>query len=357
MRRAAVFVLAVLTTWTAPGHARATAPPPVSPCEFTGVDRIVAVGDAHGDYDHFLQVLQAAGVVDAKKKWSGGTTHLVQTGDVLDRGNDSRKILDLLRAITPQAAAAGGAVHELVGNHEEMRMVGDFRYTSKAEYGAFATSESASLRQQVADSVEPESRNAILDSPLGKIEMVRAFAPNGEYGAYLRQLPAVIRINDIVFLHGGLSPAYGSRSCAEINEEVRRDLTEDLAKTRAAVTSTLVGSADGPLWYRGLAQEPDTFAPEVEAIVAAQKARALVIGHTGAPGYRITMRFGGKVVLIDTGMNLKYEPDGHPSALEITRGAWTAIYLDGRVPLGAGPGGGTATHQDELGNHGIRGQR
>jgi hypothetical protein len=193
----------------------------------------------------------------------------------------------------------------------------------------------------VADAAEPESRQKILDSPLGMIEMVRAFAPNGEYGEYLRRLPAVVRINDIVFLHGGLSPAYGARSCADINEEVRRDLTEDLAKTRAAVTSTIVGSGDGPLWYRGLAQEPDTFAPEVDTIIAAQKARAIVIGHTGAPGYRITMRFGGKVVLIDTGMNLKYEPDGHPSALEIVHGAFTAIYLDGRVPLAPGGGGGT----------------
>ena len=349
MRCIGVILVAGVLAWAAAPRAaaRSAADPG---CEFSNVDRIVAVGDAHGDYDHFLQVLQAAGVVDAKKKWSGGKTHLVQTGDVLDRGPDSRKILDLLRAITPQAAAAGGAVHELIGNHEEMRMVGDFRYTSKGEYGAFATSDSGALRQQVADNAEPESRASILESPLGMIEMVRAFAPNGEYGAYLRQLPAVIRINDIIFLHGGLSPVYAARSCADINAEVRRDLTEDLAKTRAAVTSTLVGSADGPLWYRGLAQEPDTFAPQVDAIITAQKAIAMVVGHTAAPGERITMRFGGKVILIDTGMNVKYVPDGHPSALEIAHGAFTAIYLDSRVPLG--PGGGATKPQQGTGNHG-----
>lgn len=344
MRRIGVVLLLSLTGLLASTAApragtRSTAAPT---CEFSGVERIVAVGDAHGDYDHFLQVLQAAGVVDQKRKWSGGKTHLVQTGDVLDRGPDSRKILDLLRAITPQAASAGGAVHELMGNHEEMRMVGDFRYTSTGEYGAFATSESSALRQQVAESAEPESRSAILDAPLGMIEMVRAFAANGEYGAYLRRLPAVIRINDVVFLHGGLSPAYAARSCADINEEVRRDLTEDFAKTRAAVTSTIVGGADGPLWYRGLAEEPDTFAPQVAAILAAQKARAMVVGHTAAPGERVTPRFGGTVVLIDTGMNLTYVPNGHPSALEITPAGMTAIYLDGRVPLGSGSGGGMA---------------
>ena len=219
-------------------------------------------------------------------------------------------------------------------------MVSDFRYTSKGEFAAFATSESGSLRQQVAESAPPDAREALLQNPLGMIEMVRAFAPTGEYGAYLRQLPAVIRINGVVFLHGGLSPAYAARSCDDINEEVRRDLTEDLAQTRAAVTSTLVGKADGPLWYRGLAQEPDTFGPDVDRILEAQQATAMVVGHTGAPGEHVTMRFGGKVFLIDTGMNPKYVPDGRPSALEIVNGVFTAIYPDGRVVLKPVAGGG-----------------
>jgi hypothetical protein len=309
------------------------------PCTFDHVGRIVVVGDAHGAYDQFVDVLRAAEIIDAKKKWIGGTAHLVQTGDVLDRGNDSRKILDLLRALAPEAAAAGGAVHELLGNHEEMRMVSDFRYTSKGEFAAFTTSQSASLREQVADSAPPDARQALMEDPLGMIEMVRAFAPSGEYGAYLRQLPAVIKVNGILFLHGGLSPAYSARSCEDINEEVRRDLTEDLAQTRAAVTSTLVGKADGPLWYRGLAQEPDTFAPEVDKILDAQQASAMVVGHTGAPTQHVTLRFGGKVALIDTGMNTKYVPDGRPSALEIVGETWTAIYLDGRVVLKPASGG------------------
>lgn len=295
--------------------------------------RIVAIGDAHGAYDQFLEIMRLAGLVDGRKRWVGGTTHLVQVGDVLDRGADSRRILDLLRTLTPQAASAGGAVHELLGNHEEMRMVGDFRYTSKGEIAAFATAGSSTLRQQVSDAASPDSRAGLLDAPLGMIEMVRAFAPDGEYGAYLRGLPAVVRINGILFLHGGISPAYASRRCREVNEEVRRDLTEDLALTRATVATTLVGRPDGPLWYRGLAQEPDTFGPEVNAILEAQQARAMVVGHTVTPDQRVTVRFGGTVFLIDTGMNPKYVADGRPSALEIANGVFTAIYPDGRVIL------------------------
>jgi hypothetical protein len=334
-----LLVVAIVACTVARFEAAAT-----TSCEFDGVARIVAIGDAHGAYDPFLVIMRAAGLIDAKKKWIGGTTHLVQTGDVLDRGPDSRKILDLLRALTPQAAAAGGAVHELLGNHEEMRMVGDFRYTAPGEISAFATANSQALRQQVSEAAPPESRSGLLGAPLGMIEMARAFAPTGEYGAYLRGLPTVVRINGILFLHGGLSPVDASRTCSEINEEVRRDLTEDLAQTRATLATTLVGRADGPLWYRGLAQEPDTFAPEVQAILAAQKARAMVVGHTGAPGQRVTMRFGGAVFLIDTGMNSEYVSGGRPSALEIAAGVFTAIYPDGRVVLTPEAGGHAARY-------------
>ncbi len=63
---------------------------------WTGVDRIVAVGDVHGDYEQFVKTLRAAEVIDEQNKWIGGKTHLVQTGDVLDRGPDSRQAMDLL---------------------------------------------------------------------------------------------------------------------------------------------------------------------------------------------------------------------------------------------------------------------
>jgi Calcineurin-like phosphoesterase len=83
-------------------------------CGIDGVDRIVAVGDVHGAYDRFVEILQTAGLVDNRQRWSGGRAHLVQLGDALDRGPDSRKVLDFLRRLEGEAAAAGGAVHALL---------------------------------------------------------------------------------------------------------------------------------------------------------------------------------------------------------------------------------------------------
>ncbi|HYN01697.1 MAG TPA: metallophosphoesterase, partial [Vicinamibacteria bacterium] len=65
-------------------------------CRVPDAPRVVAVGDVHGSYDNLVTILRFAGLVDAKDKWAGGKAHLVQTGDLLDRGTDGRKVLDLL---------------------------------------------------------------------------------------------------------------------------------------------------------------------------------------------------------------------------------------------------------------------
>jgi len=102
----------------------------------------------------------------------------------------------------------------------------------------------------------------------------------------------------------------------------------------SAEAASLAARADGPLWYRGLAQEDETaFAPQLEQILSKLEARAIVIGHTIASGGRIASRFGGKLFQIDTGMLTSYYPEGRASALEIQDGRFTAIYMDRRDVL------------------------
>jgi len=303
-------------------------------CEIRDVPRVVAVGDVHGAYDNFVKILRAAGVVDEKQRWVGGRTHLVQLGDVVDRGPDSRKALDLLRRLEKEAGRAKGAVHALLGNHEVMWMLGDLRYVSPGEYKAFTTRDSEAVRERLLERAQPEARDELRkQTPLGYVELNLAFAPDGEYGKWLREHPAVVKINGVLFLHGGISPAGAAIPCAEINARVRLEITDDLKQTRTAPLQSLAGSETGPLWYRGLAQEPDSFEPELEKILQAQGARAIVIAHTPAPGGRIRSRFGGRVLQIDTGMLTSYVPDGRPSALEIQDGTFTAIYPDRREVL------------------------
>ncbi len=210
-------------------------------CEFTGVDRIVAVGDVHGAYDRFVEILQTTGLLDSRLRWSGGKTHLVQLGDVVDRGPDSRKALDLLRRLQDDARRAGGAVHVLLGNHEAMRMLGDMRYTLPEEYKAFVTDRSDEIRKAALALVPPEQRDQLLkDTPLGYIELRLAFGRKGIYGDWLRTLDVALKINGVLFVHGGIGPATADLSCDDINRAARRELTEDEEKTRLDPLHTLV---------------------------------------------------------------------------------------------------------------------
>jgi Calcineurin-like phosphoesterase len=330
-RLVASVVLAALASITATG-ARAA-----SSCEFDGVEHVVAVGDVHGAYDRYLEILRVAGIVDPAGRWIGGRTHFVQVGDIVDRGDDSRKVLDFLKRLEREAAGAGGRVHVLLGNHEVARMLGDLRLTAAGEYAAFATADSEILRQRFvhASPIKTDAeREALLEqTPLGWIEMRQAFGRDGDYGKWLRELPVVVTIDGFVFVHGGISPTVAPLGCAAINAQVSRELTRDLDKTRAAPLSSLAARVDGPLWYRGMAQEPETFAPQVTEVLSLLHARAIVIAHTVTPSGRITTRFEGRVVQIDTGMQPAYVPNGRASALEIRNGETTAIYVDRRDPV------------------------
>jgi Calcineurin-like phosphoesterase len=323
----AVLALAALLAVSAPAPLRAAG----NPCEFTNVGRIVAVGDVHGAYDRFVEILRAAGLVDDRLRWTGGRTHFVQLGDVVDRGPDSAKVLDLLEQLEKQAADNGGAVHALIGNHEVMRMLGDLRYATPGEFDAFVSPRSAELQDAYVKRLEALKVPAAETPPLGYVEMLSGFGTSGRYGTRVRTLDTAVQINGVVFVHGGISPVTASLACDAINERVRREMTDDFDSTARDPLASLSASPTGPLWYRGLVDEADE--PAVDDVLRRQRARAIVIAHTVTPNGRIRSRFGGKVVQIDTGMQPAYVTGGRASVLQIERGVMTAIYMDRREVL------------------------
>ncbi len=335
----------------APTAAAASLEAGFDPCDVNGVERVVAVADVHGAYNQFVAILRAAEIIGADGHWAGGHTHFVQTGDVVDRGPDSRKVLDLMMRLEQEAPKAGGRVYALLGNHEAAVMLGDVRYTSPAEYEAFRTADSEAVRERYYERRLTDMRQAATASgqaldeaafraeflkktPLGFVERQVAFGPTGEYGKWLRQRNAVVRINQVVFVHGGISPSVAEIGCTAINEGVRAELTTDIEKMLASQESSLVAGQDGPVWYRGLAElDENAFAPQLDAMLTKLKARAIVGGHTVVPGGRVRVRFGGKVFQIDTGMLSSVYTGGRASALEIKGDTFTAIYVDGRERL------------------------
>ncbi|HKV98502.1 MAG TPA: metallophosphoesterase [Vicinamibacterales bacterium] len=334
--------------------------------------RIVAVADVHGDLDAFIAILQRAQVLDAAGKWAGGATTLVQLGDMIDRGPKSRGVLDLVMALQKDARRTDGRVLVALGNHEVMNMYGDLRYVTPEDYATFVDKDSEKRRTaayedyvDLSGKTPPQSRDEWMAAhPPGFVEQRDAFGPDGKYGRWLRSLPAVVKVDDTAFVHGGVSAEISTWSIGRLNERVAAEIkafddarqflvAHKMALPFSTLQEVMTGVAAGaqrkieevlplvtldkwftiseigPLWSRDLAKLPDADAePIVTKALDAMGVARLVVGHTPEPG-EIVQRFGDKVYLIDTGMLRGYVDHGHASALEIADGHVRAIYPDG----------------------------
>jgi hypothetical protein len=301
--------------------------------------RIVAIGDLHGDFSVWRDLALASGIENSDGHWTGGRTVLVQVGDVVDREPDSLKIIHELMRLQKEAPKQGGKVIALVGNHEAMNMTGDLRYTVAADFAAYATPNSAALRERLyqARKGEIEARyrakdpkmtsSAIHDAwieatPLGWVEQRLAWASDGEVGRWVDHNPAVALVNRTLFVHGGLSAEYSKLSIDEINRKV-----DDALRTIDRSPGSILTDGLGPLWYRGLisrdpkvtqlpagGQPRPSIEQELATVLAAYGANRIVVGHT--PNLKgIQILYEGRLVTIDTGNSRFY--GGPPSYLEI----------------------------------------
>ena len=328
------------------------APQEIDDYHWTGVERVVAIGDIHGDYPHYMDTLRAAGLVNAKGRWTGSGTHLVQVGDIPDRGPDTLKIIRHLQKLAKEAHRKGGAVHSLIGNHEAMNMYGDLSYVTAGEFAAFANRNSTSLRDRYFDVVmqmmqqnDPEGFAALpenyrelwdKDHPLGWLEHRQAWStawnPDAELAAWVLDRKVAIQINDMIFLHGGISGFYCQNSLRSLTEKVVSGL-----RNFDPDNPGILQDEFGPLWYRGLSGREPVAAPEtVQAMLDRHDARHVVIGHTPTGG-AIWSRYGGKVIQIDSGISTVY--GGHVAYLEATAEGLFAGYPGGKIRLPADESG------------------
>lgn len=309
----------VAAAWTATG---------LTPVAAAPAARVVAIADVHGGFEPFVAILGRAGLIDAQRRWTGGTTVFVQTGDVTDRGPGVREALDLLMALEPQAEAAGGRLHVLLGNHEVMNMLGMTRDATPEIFASFG----------------------------GETAYREAFAPSGRYGKWLRGKVPIAKVDDTLFLHAGINPEATTDSIDALNRSVRdeisrwddgvralsaKDLVKPLAPFEtvldaargakmpiAGVLGTHLFHPEGLLWFRGYSQWTDAEGEaRVTALLKRYKVKRIVAGHTVQPSGAIVQRFGGRIILIDTGLlDGKFFPGGRASALEIKGDVVTPLY-------------------------------
>jgi len=336
--------------------------------EWEGASRVVAIGDVHGAHAKLGSLRTAMELVDADLTWSGGDTHLVFCGDLVDRGPRERPVLDLVRKLESEAEKAGGRVHVVLGNHEVMNLTRDLRYVPPEGFAAFAAEEREEDRNRgwrkfaaTAWSASGPPNRAAFDEryPPGFFGRMRAFGLDGEYGAWLLTKPAVVKVNGVLFVHGGLTEEVAALGLEEINRQVQQDVRHfmtyaealedavpgvpdngvlvdgapqiaengeaedrDAARGLLALLEGLPFATDGPLWFRGYSLENERLEQvALSRALLSTGARAMVVAHTPTGWGRITSRFNKTLYRSDTGMAY----GGEPFALRF-EGARVAVF-------------------------------
>lgn len=262
-------------------------------------ERLVAIGDLHGDLEATRRAFRLAVVIDDRDRWIGGKVVVVQTGDQLDRGDDERAILDFLERVAREAEATGGAVVVLNGNHEVMNVLGDFRYVTEGGFRDFADGAGADLAQaRLADLAEHTRGRAA------------AFAPGGPMARRLATRSIAAVVGSTAFAHGGILPEH-VQGLRELDAGVRAWMTGDEA---SKTTVTAIMDPQSPVWTRVYADDGDEVCRRLSLALVAMGAARMVVGHT-VQKKGITSACDGRLWRIDVGLASRY--GGAPQVLEI----------------------------------------
>lgn len=231
--------------------------------------KLVAIGDLHGDYIVTIKSLKLAGVIPMNTnydeepddiEWVGYDTHVVQLGDQVDRCRPSSwyrdvcaddntykdegsdlKIMRLLDNLHLKALKMGGAVISILGNHEIMNCVADFRYVSPLEFEEFGEYFNAKKTQH----------KRIF--PYGFKERKSAFAPGGIIAKRFAALRhAIVQVGNWVFVHGGITPVLAEKySFDQMNEGIKKWLLGSRSRNTKEIFNDLYeDDEDGIFWTR-----------------------------------------------------------------------------------------------------------
>lgn len=311
--------------------------------------RLVCIGDVHGDFEALQEFLTLAGVysnndtVDGGIQWTGGNTILVQCGDILDRGSQELACFSLLTQLSQLAVNDGGQVICLFGNHEAMNSLGLFQYaTSDSEY-----------ERLLAPSIDQS-----LDTRDWRIQYVgnqparwAAYEPGGLLAnSLLANMKVAVQVGRTVCVHAGLTVDHlnDHGGISGMNQEAQEwvrevvstnvtinnqgnytDLRQAMVEAHArqqhyidTCPTFLSGGigASSPLWMRDYSS-PNDMPPKnvdaqkmINAALAKLDADRMVMGHTVQS--QINGALNGKAWRVDVGAS-RGVVAGTPEVLQV----------------------------------------
>ncbi len=257
---------------------------------YPAVERLIVIGDIHGDYNAFTNVLKKAQIINENMEYIGGKSHVVQVGDILDRkpremdGQDEdseAKIIALIMELQIKSYMHGGGYHAVIGNHEMMNVLGQFDYASPMGLQHYGGAQGRKLY----------------------------FQPGGTMSTYFAcGWNPIVKIGGWLFCHGGLSKKIAEKySIEDINLISRDFLYGNTEHMKNKYFDELFLGSKSILWNRDYSidhqnQVYDKLNDELNFIFKKYQAKRICLGHT--PQLKgIKHRFQGRVFNVDTGMS------------------------------------------------------
>lgn len=209
-------------------------------------EKIICIGDIHGDFKVFKRVLSMCNLIDNNDNWIGGKTFVVQLGDTLDGKrpgiNISREFLeetgevDIIKYILyidSQAKNVGGRVISILGNHElyPYYFAGDKNFIK--DY----------VKKTDIKTYKKEYNT----------DRIKFFQP-GALGASLlaRTRPLVLQLGEFLFVHGSLTGSL-------IENNLDKDGYVDVTKINKDTASWLQGKGKIPIYLKELDENNPVF--------------------------------------------------------------------------------------------------
>ncbi|WP_196888475.1 metallophosphoesterase [Aureivirga sp. CE67] len=241
---------------------------------FSNISKIASLSDIHGQFDLAIEIMKNNKIIDENLNWNYGNGHFVIVGDIFDRGDKVNETLWFVYNLEKQAEKVGGKVHFLLGNHEFMILKNDDRYI--------------------------HDKYVNVTKVLGK-SYAELYGKNTVLGKWLRSKSTAVKINNSVFVHGGVSQEFLDHrkdfDLAEINEIMRSaiDMSKDEMKTKNIYEPYF--KSNSLIWFRGYFYG-DMKDEEVGSILKEIDSEHLVVGHCS--NEEIVKLFDGKVYGVDS---------------------------------------------------------
>lgn len=268
--------------------------------------KIIAVGDLHGDIESLRAILTHANLIDEQDNWVAHNVLLIQVGDVLNKGIYGPIIYDLLFKLQKQAEKKNSKVLLILGNHEERNLCGELRYLHSDEVKVLYQND---YEKRVYDFTNK----------------------NGYYYKRLIRMPSIIKVNKIIFTHGGISKSFAKFSIDLINIKIRLQIENKCKVVKYDPFNYL--NAYSVLWYKTMSQKVKSNELKVcnvlFQILNRFDGNRLVVGHTKQMSHKISAFCHNSYFLIDTSMS-HFLNDGQafPSYLKIEYEEFTAVHLN-----------------------------